>query len=498
MKKSHEELSRGLLYFSVLAELDKRDTTGFKRVLERVVAKVRLTIPEDAGENRILADSLQGIERELGDRFRTDFSKFYQPAQFQGYALIALICFLFGASSNFLGPSAEVNLLWNPFTLLLFWNVVVGIIGATSLLLVAGSRVRYRIGRGADAVLTKVQPRASIIHGWGLVGSERLFRWMGINSTRESPALFRKARYVSKLQWLQKHPAIAGKTLSLWLHLWAALFMSGVVFGLFLRGFVKKYQFTWESTFIQSEQTLRGILEFVLKPILWLSGHYFPAGLPELSGDENTAWIILLFLTALIYVILPRLFLAAFSYGQLNSLRAGLDPGKDDPFAQRLLLEIRQSPLQLHIYSFSYQLDQNQIIQLKAGFKKLLPGNLTFSGYQNFAWDDFCPEVNSQSAGPSWLVVCLNGGQTPEPDVHGVFMANILRGIDRNGPGQYVLILIDHQNIDVDRKTKRFEDWQSLLARVDPEISFAWIDLGGDLQSLEIQEQMQDALWSSS
>lgn len=497
MKNCNEKISRGLQYIKALADLDKQDTLGLKRCIERALQRVRTTHrnSEFEGDNQLLADLFKWLERLMGDRFRVDFSKFYQPVQFSGSALVSLICFGVGMASNFLGPSQTVNLLWNPFSLLLVWNAFIAAAALVYFVFVLSSRGRWRINLVADRVVRDINHFPALVHGLLLKSSGLISRWFRSGFSRGPHSLFHKAQFVSKLKWLQKHPEIRDRTVSLRLHWWAAVFMVGVVSGLCLRGVVMSYSFVWESTFIQSEQTLRDFLGFLFAPILSLPA--FPDGLPRLDGTENAKWIVLLSLSAFVYVIIPRLMFAAISFYRLCSLRANLDPSKETPFAKHLLARLKQLPLQLYLYSFSYQLEQGKLQRLTASLNTLLPGKLMLSEYQNFGWETANVNIDVEPNGPSLWVACMNGIQTPEPEVHGVFLSSVWQKFENCEQDKYGLVLIDIQKVDLDRAKQRITAWEQLISQVDPQITFAFVDFSSDMQSQPIQNQLAEALWRS-
>ena len=106
-----------------------------------------------------------------------------------------------------------------------------------------------------------------------------------------------------------------------WLHLAAATVALGLIAGLYVRGMVLRYEAGWESTFLGPAQ-VQSVLGVLFGPVAGWSGVSLPATLDEVErlrwtavggGGDAAPWIHLIALSLTVYVVLPRLLLAALA-----------------------------------------------------------------------------------------------------------------------------------------------------------------------------------------
>ena len=129
------------------------------------------------------------------------------------------------------------------------------------------------------------------------------------------------------------------------LHTGAAALALGLIAGLYAHGLVLDYRAAWESTFIGPEAA-HAVVATVLAPASSLSGIALPdastfAGLRSAHGDSGgvpaAPWIHLIALTLLLFVVLPRLVLAAIEGARAATLARRFPLPLAEPYFQRLL-----------------------------------------------------------------------------------------------------------------------------------------------------------------
>lgn len=126
------------------------------------------------------------------------------------------------------------------------------------------------------------------------------------------------------------------------LHLCAAAWGAGIALSLLLRGLVVRYQFGWESTFLDAAQ-VHAIVSVLFWPLTTLFG-LAPFTLPEIAATQNFAgeggagvggarWVWMYVGLLLLAVVLPRLALAAWArwreaqwQGRIDLASAAFDP----------------------------------------------------------------------------------------------------------------------------------------------------------------------------
>ena len=125
--------------------------------------------------------------------------------------------------------------------------------------------------------------------------------------------------------WASHSAPLGLQRVALLLHLAAAALALGLMAGLYLRGLVLDYRAGWQSTFLDSER-VQWALNLLLAPASALSGIAVPEVAPlRLAAGQDAsasaaAWIHLLAATLLLWVVLPRLLLAAVAHWRARAL----------------------------------------------------------------------------------------------------------------------------------------------------------------------------------
>ena len=118
-------------------------------------------------------------------------------------------------------------------------------------------------------------------------------------------------------RWLAHAADVLAQRAARVLHLCAAAWAAGIALSLLLRGLVVRYQFGWESTFLDATQ-VHAIVSVLFWPLAVLFGAA-PFTLPEIAATQNFAgegaagnrWVWMYVGLLALAVVLPRLALAA-------------------------------------------------------------------------------------------------------------------------------------------------------------------------------------------
>jgi hypothetical protein len=123
------------------------------------------------------------------------------------------------------------------------------------------------------------------------------------------------------------------------LHLCAAAWGAGIALSLLLRGLVVRYQFGWESTFLDATQVhaivsvlfapltlLPGLAPFTLQEIAATQNFAGESGAAGMGGAAGSRWVGMYVGLLLLAVVLPRLALAAWARWREHRWQGHIDP----------------------------------------------------------------------------------------------------------------------------------------------------------------------------
>ncbi len=149
-------------------------------------------------------------------------------------------------------------------------------------------------------------------------------------------------------RWFNATAALFGQRLARVLHLCAAAWGAGIALSLLLRGLVVRYQFGWESTFLDVPQ-VHAITTVLFWPLTALFG-LAPFSPQEIAatqdfagtGAEGSRWVWMYVGLLLLVVVLPRLALAGWARWREGRLVRALrlDPGEGGFDALRAALPV--------------------------------------------------------------------------------------------------------------------------------------------------------------
>lgn len=219
-----------------------------------------------------------------------------------------VLAFVLGLILSVLDGARGINIFALPLVLAIAWNLLIYVV----LLARRGRALRPGFGRFY----------ARWVRG-------RIDSLLG-HSTRFNAPLAPGLRRFAGDWWDIAQPLFAARARRL-LHLAAIAVALGLVAGYYLRGFVLRSAAGWEGGSFLGSETAHVLLTVLYGPASLLSGIPIPAAedienlrwsAPSLAGvGEPASWLHLIALTAVLYVVLPRLILAlvaSFSLWRLS------------------------------------------------------------------------------------------------------------------------------------------------------------------------------------
>ncbi len=419
---------RRLLFFRALHETD---VSGFfinKDLVNKSVNTARSAKNDLDG----LCAMVEVWESSLARRKRLDAKSIYDKKSHPALMAAFPICFLLGLTSNYLGSSSEVNLLLNPLTALLAWNFCVYLLILMPVRLGFGNL----FGSFFQGALNWFREKRA---GHGLPGSDA--------------EVLNKTRLKFWKLWFQTASEVVTRKSAVLFHGFALALTAGVVAGLYLRGLALEYQFVWQSTFIKNPETANTLLKTLFFPITLIRGD-----LPALTGPNGADWIHVFALIAGAYIGLPRLLLAAFSLVKSNKAAAQLSIDLNDPYYLNLLAPLKGGKTTVGLYAYSYTLSDKVLAVLTALFKTYWGRELKLDAVRSIPWGEetLAGVLDSEDV----RIVCFNGAQTPEEEIHGVFSENLA-----HAQKAQVLLSVDISRLQLDEEARKKTLWRAVLNR---------------------------------
>jgi hypothetical protein len=257
-----------------------------------------------------------------------------------------------GVVTNEIGSGNRLNIIAFPLAGMIAWNLLAYALFAAGALRSGGAAIRPRAGAGSAG------PPAPAGRGPG--------------GGNEGQPIGRALRRFSA-DWVDFAGALQQRRARRALHLAAAALAAGVLIGMYGRALSIEYRAGWESTFIEAG-TLHAWLSLILAPAIAVTGIGLPdaAGLETLrwsngSGENAGPWIHLYAATAFLFIIGPRLLLAAFAAARVAHLRRRMPaPGAEDFYVRRLVRSARGGGATVRILPYSYRVGADAQRRLQA------------------------------------------------------------------------------------------------------------------------------------
>jgi len=368
-----------------------------------------------------------------------------RPALWRWVLAAVLLGLVGGVAVDRIGPAQHINLLAPPVWLLVAWNLAVYV----------------------GIALQALMPRRAAARA--PAGGRGLRRWL---PPLWNPGLPRgPAAQRLALDWVPLALPLNTARAALLLHLAAATLALGLAGGMYLRGLVLDYRAGWQSTFLEAP-TVHQVLTRLLAPASQVTGIALP-GVEELAALRITppavaqgpaaGWIHLFAATLGLFVIGPRLLLAALAAWRVRSLRARWSLPWQDPYFQRLLAQGRGGPAQVWVLPHASALSA----QAALGLQKLLAQDADLGLHLQLAdpvpyGDEDQPEHCRPPPGTTLVVLLVDLTVTPEAEVHG----RLLDTLRANTAALPLLLVADESafvrrfGADSARRAERQGAWQ--------------------------------------
>ena len=411
---------------------------------------------------------------------------------------LLVLAFAAGVSLSALDGSRRINILAFPLIGLVLWNVLV-----YGLLLVTWVRNH---GRPPDGFWS-----ATMYERWIAGRIESLMR----HSTRFNVPLSTGLRRFAAEWGALSQPMVLLRAKRL-LHLAAALMAIGLVGGLYVRGVVLRYEAGWESTFL-GPQSAHALLSLLYAPASSLSGipiedmtalRWTATG----GGGDAAPWIHLIAITALLYIAIPRLLLAAAtSFALWRFSRRPPVPASLLGYARALLMGVGTGTVAetASVVPYAYEPKAPSIAGLDSLLAATLGGNLKLERHDPIRYgDEETVATRLAKSGARWHVIVMTLASTPEAENHGAFLTAWREWLAKNAASTPLLILIDEGPYAArmrgdaafeQRIQERRKLWRDFIAGYGLRASFA--DLiqikPGAASEINARDEARAALWTA-
>lgn len=403
---------------------------------------------------------------------------------------VPLLALIVGLLSNEIGSSKRMNIIAFPLIGMFAWNfaVYLGLIV---------NRLIALVRRGDEK-------RSSL-----------LAKWLGQGAMRAANRLNTQDVMGRGLgaflnDWVKASSQITGFRAARTLHLGAAFFAVGVIGGLYLRALGVEYRAGWESTFL-SAGAVQGLINVLLGPASALTGialpdvqHIYALNWNQGSNGENAGpWIHLYAASALLFVIGPRLLLAAWNSARGFAIARKFPvPGREDFYVRRLLRNRQGGAGEVRITPYAYR-PSDAVTQRLAKLIRSSFGDAT--RVQIDAPVDYGAEddwLNGASLRPETdhHLLLFNLSSTPETENHGAFAKGIAERLSKAKQGTAIAAILDEstyrqrlgeQTDSARRLSTRREAWEHMLAPLGLTVLSADLEQEGDA---ELAARLESAL----
>jgi hypothetical protein len=400
---------------------------------------------------------------------------------------VLLVGFLLGLGLSVVDSRVRIEIVAFPLLGLVLWNLAVYAVSAYAAL-------RRRPASGGSS--------AGDAYGWVL--------WPARWGWRRAAALIRQAAFYHKPLaaglrrfsdewWPLAQPLLVLQGRRIF-HLAAAAVALGLVAGFYVRGIALEYRAGWESTFLGPGE-VRGLLHTIYAPAASLSGNALPASLAEVEalhwrdgagGGPAATWIHLMAVTAMLFVVLPRLLLAGIATLALaRASRSVPVPDSLLPYAHSILggSDAALPPVTVRVTPFAYE-----------------PGPAATDGLRRLLAETFGPATRvelqpvvpygeearleqSMQAPADVQLVLLNLASTPEVENHGAALTHARNAGIRGDTTTRRVAVVDESSF-----AARMGGDPSLASRVDDRRR-AWGEFvarhGWDLVTVNLESALQ-------
>ncbi len=416
---------------------------------------------EAAAPDRLIARRAGLALQRLAERVPATTAALAADRQADLAWLLVPLAFACGAAIDAIGPGGRLNIIALPLLGVLVWNLVVYLLLAWQAL-----------GGGGPGTAGRW------LHG-------RLMRLAHRGGMPEA-----LARYAA--DWARVGAPLHAQRLAAVLHAAAAALALGLLASLYTRGLAFEYRAGWDSTFLGAEDVHR-LLSIVLAPALWLTDSVLPSAgqlatlrFADGPGENAAPWIHLLALTVLLFVLLPRNLLVAWSAWRAQHLHKDLPLTLDAPDFRRRLPARHTTSVAVRVLPYSYTVDAALQPGLKAALERALNASVVLQLAESLPLggeDELDARLAGTDAG-TVLLPLLALTATPERETHGAFLSALSA---RRRDDARRLVPIDESGFhafDATRRAQRRAAWRSMLS--DLGLQPVFVDLAsGELVAVD-------------
>ncbi|MEG2975161.1 MAG: DUF2868 domain-containing protein [Comamonas sp.] len=391
------------------------------------------------------------FERFLHERAKRVIAAAQLPADIRALALqgagvsrwmvlaVLLGAFALGFAGHAITDPHRVDLLSPSLIGIVVWNVLV-----YALLAVNG--VRSLIKRKKTVVMplepvqgqtTQAEQAAAAPSGW--LQKLQAKKWSVSRGTG-----LRKMALNFERNWWQINQRPRHAQWALAIHLGAAMLALGALASLWLTGLTKAYQVGWESTFLSPSavqtclnilfapvQHLLGTAPWTLDEITALQG-WATDGKPEVAAgisqflEQPTVgqrWVELYSLLLGVMVIAPRLVLALWQGIKVWWLNQHLALPLQQPYFQKLQRDWAGRATALQVQPYSLDITPEREAALRSHVAQNYGAGAQLTVLPTLAYGSSLPDASN---GNAQQVLLLNLAATPEVEIHGALLAQVL------------------------------------------------------------------------
>ena len=376
---------------------------------------------------------------------------------------IPIAALVLGALSNELGNDKRLDLLAFPLVGVFAWNLAV-----------------YAI-----LLVQPIWRRASGRPGgeWWRRPLAKLSEFGRDQAERGTPMARATGRFAT--HWLKASAPVNGARAARTLHLGAALFAVGIIAGIFVRALAIEYRAGWESTFLQADD-VRALLGTLLGPASALGGIPLPdvAGYealrwtgPRTGGVNAGPWISLYAISALIFIVIPRLALAAWEQARVwRRARKIAVPGREDFYIRRLMRARDGTGGAVRVTPYGYTLEEPRKAALTTLLRDVLGdrARIHFDAVVPYGQEEQWLADHALAGDDDYHIALYTLSATPEDENHGTFAAGLRRKYADIGHGTMASALVDTgpfrshfagQAGLAERVGERLRAWEAVMER---------------------------------
>ncbi|MFT3818115.1 MAG: DUF2868 domain-containing protein [Rubrivivax sp.] len=458
-----EAAARELLLLRAFEAQDDPTWTAADRDWATRVA--RASLGDDNRPGRLLLERTRHAMQRLAPREAGVRAALNARVSLRPWAALAvLLGLIVGVVVDHIGPAQRINLLAPPIWVLVVWNLLV-------ILLI---------------VLRPLLPARP---------PGRLRRWL---AAAWQPPTGRTGRGEAlqrfRTDWLRVSAPLNGARAAFVLHLGAAALALGLLGGMYLRGLVLDYRAGWQSTFLGAE-SVHALLAPALAPASALTGIPVPdaAALAAMQvGPEQPAqapaapWLHLYAATLGLFVIGPRLVLAALARARVWRLQRRLPLPLQEPWFQQWLRPAGGLAGTVWLLPHAAPVAAATALALQSALDGLSQGRARLQAAPPVPYgDEDRPDATTPPPDAAAVLLLLDMASTPEAEVHG----RLLDRLAAAAPGAHRVLLVDEAGFRqrlaaTDRRLdERRQAWQQLADAHGTPLLAA--DLGAEPQELQ-------------